>query len=484
MTLVALLRRDGLVLHSVSSPRLITLRWPSPLSAESVTANGEWLKGELAKQGIIEKQLKLLLPREDIVLRSLELPPAAPAELPDMVRLQTAAKSTVPIDLLVCDYWPLAPQSQRTTIDILVGTLARTALDPVLATFAKAGLAVQSVGVSSLALARLVPIDDQTTDQLVIHVDAGRADMAFLKGNDVVFAHALRLPADVQLSRLANLLAGDIKRAMISARKGNTGFVIAHVLYLLTLPATEPETADFEQQLIAALGCPVSRIADVLPGYTTSGLASHEQALARLLAAEEEPPVGEAVLNFLNPRRPPLVRNQKKAMLALAAGVSLVVAAILAASHQQLVAGLDTQIASLEQKLRTLKDDAQVDAPKLASHAAVQQWVGLAYPVSETMQSLAGAAKGTDRLYLSMFSAGIGGGEVQSRVQLKGQARSQKELVAFSRRLVDEAGYRVKPHDLTQTSYDADYPQKFELDLDLLVSPPAKRTVASAPSSP
>src|SRR4051794_37414582 len=72
--------------------------WPD----QPPTAN--WLRETLRKFGVNAKQVILALPREDAVLRMLELPAVSDDELPTLVRFQAAARSAQSLDQLLLDY--------------------------------------------------------------------------------------------------------------------------------------------------------------------------------------------------------------------------------------------------------------------------------------------------------------------------------------------------------------------------------------------
>src|SRR5581483_6089620 len=75
-----------------------TAPWPDGISPEqNPQAAGEWLKSQWSSGGLTAKSVWMVMCREDIVLRHLELPAAPDEELADLVRFQAAGRSAVPI---------------------------------------------------------------------------------------------------------------------------------------------------------------------------------------------------------------------------------------------------------------------------------------------------------------------------------------------------------------------------------------------------
>ena len=85
-----------------------TLTWPEGKSPDvDALAAGGWLHEQFQSLGLTAKSVLVTVPREDAVVRVLEVPDVPDAELPDVVRFQAAAKSTRPLDTQLLDYLPL-----------------------------------------------------------------------------------------------------------------------------------------------------------------------------------------------------------------------------------------------------------------------------------------------------------------------------------------------------------------------------------------
>src|SRR6516162_1765451 len=86
------------VLAQVAPGRIrLTRTFVVPRPVTSITGSGplqiDWLKPELSKLGIHGGQVLVALPRDESVVKRVELPDVSDDELPVMVRFQAGAKS-------------------------------------------------------------------------------------------------------------------------------------------------------------------------------------------------------------------------------------------------------------------------------------------------------------------------------------------------------------------------------------------------------
>src|SRR5690606_1861377 len=117
---------------------------------------GQWLTSSLKEAGINGTDALVVLPREAIVVRRLDLPNAPDAELPDLVRFQAATKSSTPLDKLALDYVPIPVEGDATSRQVLMMPVDAARVKSIRQVLASAGLNLLGVGVSPIAVAELV----------------------------------------------------------------------------------------------------------------------------------------------------------------------------------------------------------------------------------------------------------------------------------------------------------------------------------------
>lgn len=151
-----------------AGPRILaafSVDWPE----QPPTAT--WLRETLRRHGINAKQVVLGLPREDAVLRLLELPAVSDDELPTLVRFQAAARSAQPIDQLHLDYLPLPLRAGVSQKEVWLATAVQTTVEPIRKLLEGAGLELIQLTLSSLCLTELIargeaaPVPEQRRGQ-------------------------------------------------------------------------------------------------------------------------------------------------------------------------------------------------------------------------------------------------------------------------------------------------------------------------------
>src|SRR6516164_7225447 len=111
--------------------RTFVIPKPTTSSSSSGPLKIDWLKPELLKLGISGGQVLVALPRDEAIVKRLELPEVPDAELPVMVRFQAGAKSSVALDELSLDFIPLPKRSDVPGREVLLATVPRQPMDEV-----------------------------------------------------------------------------------------------------------------------------------------------------------------------------------------------------------------------------------------------------------------------------------------------------------------------------------------------------------------
>src|SRR5579872_493448 len=121
---------------------------PKPIvpAGQSGMVRIDWLKPELARLGIFGGPALVALPRDEAIVRRIELPEVSDDELPVMVRFQAGAKSSVSLDELSLDFIPLPKRGELPGREVLMATVPRQTIDEVQTVCETAGLQPISLG--------------------------------------------------------------------------------------------------------------------------------------------------------------------------------------------------------------------------------------------------------------------------------------------------------------------------------------------------
>ena len=443
-------------------------------------AGPAWLREALRKHGVTAKQALVSLPREDAILRQLELPDAPDDDLPLLVSFQASTRSTTPLDQLVLDYVPLPRRVGSLQKDVLLASVPRTVVDPIRTTLAEAGIELTSLTIGSFALAELVAHGEaalrQPEDQrsLLVQHDANRLEVVLLGQRGPLSTHIVRPPLDEAGHPIVAKAAADVARVLVPAQPWLNDGRIDRIWLL-------GDAHDW-QGLDKALGdrwnCPVERfdsqIASLLPSLGSSKLpepASFAHAIGLALShCNRQMPA----FDLLHPHQPKAQRDPRKLQLAVGSAAALLVIALSAAIIQLTLSSLDSSIAKTKQREGDINLLLKAGQPALDSAKTIGDWTARDVNQLKQIADLDDFMQGTERLYVSDYNFGPASGEALAKLSAKGNAKDRIDWQQVRQRLVDAKIYRVTPRELTQSNRDPDYPNRFELDADLI--PPPKPT--------
>jgi hypothetical protein len=460
--------------------------WPEavPTPLQNPQAAGLWLAEQWRSAGLTAKPVWLVVPREDVILRHLELPQVTDAELPDLVRFQAAARSAVPIEQLVLDFLPLSPHPARVVRDVLSATLPKASLTAWTAAIKATEHELVGVSVSSVALADWgVHVDKHHPHTnggatLVVGWEAPRLELAIIAGNELVFAHAARIGTDADVDQ-TNVILSEISRAVIAGQRLRPDLTIGQSWLVGAQSTLAAEVAE-------RLNCPAELIEPTV-------VSSHRDALrkvdghpleAALLLGGVWGRTSPAVpaLNFLRPRQPPPKSDPRKQLLAIGGGIALLVGFLLVGGTLMWASSLDRQINDLLVRQSDLNSLVAAGQTPLAAATTAQDWVRRGVPqltqITELESTMPG---GLERPYLSEYNFNVANsGDALATLYAQGSAKTRSDVETLKQSLVDQRRYRVKPSEVT-AGRDPKYPQSFTLDLELV---PAKAESPATPEPP
>jgi hypothetical protein len=431
---------------------------------------GEWLAASLKEAGVSTNEVLVVLPREAIVVRRLELPNAPDAELPDLVRFQAATKSSTPLDKLALDYVPIPVEAEATSRQVLMMTVDGVRLKGIRQVLAAAGLDLKGVGVSPVSVGELVTrIEGEHSAEphqatLIVYQDARRVEITILQQRRVVFTHQLQLTGDEDGIR-ASLV--EINRASVALSQSLHDVQITEVCLIHAGdadPALEEALAKrFGGQLhvldvVQAKGLQVDSPTD------RAAMAAYAPAVGMLFshAGGEVPAV-----DFLHPRRRDVAPDRTRLKLGLAAAGILLVAGLGYGLFHWHLSGLEQQIAEFETRERDLQRIVREGAPEMAAATSIGGWIEGARDPLAMLDELKELGPGTGELYFTQYEQLSGNRDTVARISSRGYSRTPRDVQQLQETL-EAAGFRVLPSVATPSRVDPDYPYEFQLELHVL----------------
>lgn len=446
-----------------------------------------WLREALRKHGVTAKQAFVSLPREDAILRQLELPDAPDDDLPLLVSFQASTRSTTPLDQLVLDYVLLPRRVGSPQKDVLLASVPRTIVDPIRATLAEANVELTSLTIGSFALAELVVQGEvalrQPEDQrsLIVQHDANRLEVVLLGHRGPLSTHIVRPPFDENGHPIVAKAAADVARVLVPAQPWLNDGRIDRIWLL----GDSLEWQGLDKALGDRWNCPVERfdsqISSLLSGLGSSKLpepAPFAHAIGLALSHCNRQTPG---FDLLHPHQPKAQRDPRKLQLAVGSAAALLVIALSAAVIQLTLSSLDDSIAKTKQREGELNLLLKAGQPSLDAAKTIGDWTARDVNQLKLVADLNGFMQGTERLYVSDYNFGPASGDALAKLNAKGNAKERIDWQQVAQRLVDARTYLVKPRELTQSNRDPDYPNRFELDADLI--PPPKPAPGIKPAA-
>ncbi|MCA9070695.1 MAG: hypothetical protein KDA84_17315, partial [Planctomycetaceae bacterium] len=219
----------------------------------------DWLKRQLAERGVSTKSVLLSLPRESIVVRRLTVPNVPEEELPPLVQMQAATKSSTPIDQLDLDFLPLPMTGSDGGRDVLMCTMAKKRSSKIKSVLEQAGLDLQGLGVSSVATAELIAREersrklDPAETSLIIAQHGPRVEITIFQEQCVILSHSTQFHSDEEDSfGDESLIVSEVRRTMVSLHPQSGQLRIDRVWLI----GNEDELAKLAHTMEDRLKCP------------------------------------------------------------------------------------------------------------------------------------------------------------------------------------------------------------------------------------
>lgn len=471
-----------------AGPRLIStfsVNWPE----QPPTSN--WLRETLRQFGVNAKQVTLALPREDAVLRLLELPDVSDDELPTLVRFQAASRSAQSIEQLLLDYLPLPMRAGVAQKEVWLATALQTTVDPIRKLLTDAGLDLVQLTLSSLCLTELIARGEarQSFDHhganLVVLRDRARMELAVVSQRQLIAAHAVRWSSVNDIPPVSKMLA-EVSRVLVQVQ----AWLPEGTLQRAWVIGEDSDVGELPSALSQRWNCPVQRFDPWRDSGISAGSAkvegpSSEYAIAAGLALIHSGPICPK-LDLLHPRQPPPKRDPRKPLYAAAAAAGLLVTALGTGFVQQSLASYDSTIETARIKETKMKLELKERDPVFVVAKAVEDWQSRSTNQLQQLAELHEVMKGTENLVIADYKFDPSIGEAIGKISAVGLARSRFDAEQYIQRLAELPKFRngIRPKPITQNKGDADYVNRFEMDMDLVPVRSKPSTPASTPGQP
>jgi len=475
--------------------RLADVTWAGASNPEdSTAAAGSLLKERLAALKIQTRQAAVIVGRDVVVLRRLELPAVPDNELPDMVRFQAATKASTPIDRLALDFIPLetAPDALRIAVTV---TMDAARLRMIQDTIAGAGLELATIGLSATAIAEVVSqaagSEALQGVSLVLLQKGETLELSLFDGGRLAFAHSMRL-APIEGTQGVQPVQAELSRALMAMSQASTSSAVAHVF---VVPGVQlaPAVHEVLEKRYPGL---VQRI-DPRDGVQITSLSTEEQTLAlkagaaigQLLSARR--PTVPAI-DFVNPRRRIEQPDTRKAKIRAIGGGLALLALLGYWLNMNAISERELQLEELRREASESNQEVTSAAGKATttSAAVLKRWKDSDPRPLETMQKLASLLPPTSELILSELyikpgkpASGNNEATVAANIRAYAWAKTQGAIDQLEDRLASSGYNLINPSLPDDNRWDPEYALLYTLIADQLLPKPAPPAPRAPPAT-
>jgi len=473
----------GVLAQVVPGRVRVTRTFVVPRPVTSVTGSGplqiDWLKPELAKLGIHGGQVLVALPRDEAVVKRVELPEVSDDELAVMVRFQAGAKSSVALDELSLDFLPLPRRSELPGREVLMATISRQTLDEVTMVCQTAGLEAKVIGLTAAAVAEFVAraeatISDGGGESLVVARHGNRIEISVLRRSHLLFSHSSRL-ADDATGQEAQAIVSEVSRALVALR-GAVADVRIERAWTLVAPAEHEHLAEALHRRLACEVKPLDPFAavdcDPQVAQTISDRSLFAGPVGMLLAHSD---ARVPAIDFLSPRRPPVKRDERKRRAVLAGAGVAALLVFLGIFQWYRVSELDARIAALDQDTRDLDEKLKRGEPASNADGFIAQWQGDGEDWLDELIELTRRMPSTERVFLQKIVCNPKSAGGPAGIRLEGLARERKDALDLNDLFLAKGDrYQGMPVAETVAPKEVEYYRWSFTKLIRLTNPPAK----------
>jgi hypothetical protein len=459
------------------------------IPSEQPEAAGKRLRAELDRAGVPNGAVIVSLPREEAVVRLLELPECTEDELPELVRFQAVTRSALPLDRLLLDYLPLPTLRDAPGRRVWMATIGKPLADRVQTILSAAGLEAAAISLSSLGSAELIAHQPGSSfgaadpAALIVSCVDLRVEITAIWQHRIVLMHSATLSShDPPEAQLSQILA-ETARSTVALSQAAPGLQIGSG-WLIGSRSEESPLAD---TLTERFGFKFHVLTD--PSATQGVSAEPSASLAKfplawaplgLLLAQTAPRVDS--IDFLHPRRQHPKPDRRKLYIALGVAAAVLVLLGIWGVIQRRVWQLEDQIAKMTDNNDKIKKMLAGSTPLRETASSVEDWTQRDIDWLEQFRIIEQAKGGADKLYLTTFDANVANSTANrstlALIVAAGRAKVPNDVEDFEDQL-HGLGYRVNPKEISEDTTDPQYPVKIDLNLDIV---PAAAQAAEAKS--
>ena len=446
--------------------------------SEKRVRRGQTLLSTLQELKIVTKDVVVVLPRDSVVMKHFQVPHVPAEELPDLVRYQVASQTSVPADHLICDFLPLPVPSESGDHIVLTATIPPQTFHNIRSIIETAGLKLQGVRLSPLAIEELTFHVRSSTDQshsnnsstcsLIVAPIGNRLEVSWVMGETLLFSHATR--SSNQQGFSPDMLIREVTRSTIPFQKTFSTLRTDTIYFLVPEMYSEAERRTCIDNLQERFDVPVHPLSPTeeypvelapLPERPASFFYAPFGALLEL----QDPSIHS--MDLLHPRQKPEKVDRRKQLLVAAGILGVLLLGLAYWFRSRNMNRLEEEIVRLKGEQKSLQKELKDYEPLLKSVETLEGWNRSRQSWLNHFSELESLMKGTDQTMFRHIVFQQLSDRSPGKISGEGIAINRQSVEQFNTALAQHPQYTLRPHETTQSDNRKDYPYDFELDLDV-----------------
>jgi len=416
--------------------------------------------------------LCVVIARDRVAVRKFEVPSVPDGELPYIVKMQLASQVTTRMDELVVDFIAIPSTNSEGMQEVIASTIPQKTI-PLLQEFAKAiGCPLQSVSLSSLALAEILCDRSQDLpDQTTIGVAAGpsRIETLLVHGSQYISGSVRHRFSELPVDEKE--LTAEIKRILLSNEsklpQQNSPRIVKSFAKISDIKSgAMPVSFEKLNWDSVSLNIETDNLNEEQRGWL-----EEVDGLAAIGAAVSEQDKSHPQINFASPRQASKPMDRKK-VYSIAGAISLIVLIVLIGAGVWL---WRSQLSSLEQELnaaskRLATTEKFIRDQKSTSEESqqMQEYLEHRLALSKHFSDIIAAMPDRKVMVFTKYQSVPLNGETHTRINGSGLAVSRQEVQTFAAKLA-VLGYLVRPGNIQAIEGQSPYQVEFELEFEIPV---------------
>ena len=424
--------------------------------------------------------LSIILPRDRVTLRKLELPPIPAEELAGVVPLQMASQLSARMEDLAIDFLPPNSSGSAESQTVLAAALPMDQLRTLQGLSVQLHCELTFVGLSSLTLLEAVPyFTNSTADSdrsLLCVYSEERLEALYCEAGHLIGAgfrrrnRELPFQAKEAVAEIRRLLATETEMSNLPIQilslssTRNVGVISeAEKALGMTVQPLEIESTNSTVRFNEDFSRTISEL------FSQGGLRS-----IGALFAGQSPKVDQ--LNLLMPRQLEEQKDYKKAWIVggAAACVGGLIIAYLAWWGQ--LAGLDEKIERLNTEIVEVDKFMKTQGKVVEQATKLKVYEDRSFDFEAHFQKILAILPARDQLLLTEWQSLPLSGDSHTRITASGLARSRQSIESFAEKLAQEGWIVRSP---TIRANPDRQPFGYEFDLDFEIPAPASAVKSS-----